>query len=564
MGYLWTNNGSVKVLTNLSTIGKITAATGLVSLAGQLLRKKGPLWDIFNGLRDTSAADKGHQLLDMIQRADRTGANLAQYTQQMRIVTRVFADSSITEEPIFGNLLRALRGWYVAQNLAALQLQQLVSKGVSVQDVLGVVQTGDNPHYHNAGLSAFRRFAGLASLTENYGHLSASGMSSEAAAWVPPMASHADPQVQAFIKKMMASSAGKSTAQISASMMAAMQSAMATPNGQQTVTNIWSTATDWLKANVSGKMADRATIMATSAALTLAGNGIKKAYQSALNKADPDNITKLDADLHKARTKEDLLGIADKYHLDRRLVEKRLDELWAPINVDPQKVDLEKLNGIATGELFNITMTNPDHPDASFTVPLFIQMTPISVPFRVAPRFIDMMTTPSVWQRWTMMTAGEIEFFRDFIGQRDRVMKRISQDDTESLRALKEFLATIRKKDQYSLSDIASSRSTGNMSHNLANSVLVFSEDTVRQAYADSGVDLHNDDDRKRYFEATYSMIIAIIDPAFADVSVYINGISGRINFKYSALKPADKKFDPVDLIAAMQALGSGKAPTIR
>lgn len=549
---------------NLSVIGKITAASGLISIAGQLLAKKGPVWDGIQAIRNSSMADKGHQLFDMIRRADNTGQSLAQYTQQLRIVTRAFIDSSVAEESILQNLLRALRGWYVAQNLAALQLQQLVTKGVSVQDILGIVQTGDNPHYHNAGVSAFKRFAGMASLVECYDHIGASDLSQEA--WVPPIVSHPDPQIQKLVQKAMSAASGKgSTAAINANLYNIMQAAVAQPNGQNVVQGAWATFANLLSSDtLKSKVVDKAVLAATAAALTIGGQGILKLGQAGINKLNPDNLKKLEADLAKARTKEELVGISEKYHLDRRQVEKKLAELWAPINVDPQRVDLEKLNGIAMGELFNVTLTNPDNPDASVVVPLMIQMTPINVPYRVAPRFIDGLVAPSVWQRWTQFSAGELDFFADLLGQSDRLSKKISQDDPESLRALKTFLETVAKKDAYSINDVASHRNSGQMSQNLANSVMVFSEDTVRQAYAESGIDLHNTEDRNRYFAATYTMIIAVVDPAFAEVNVYIRGIDGKINFKYSALKPADKKFDPVDLIAAISAIGSGKAPSIR
>lgn len=515
----------------LSVIGKISAATGLITLAGQLLNKNGMLWSIYNGIKDSSASDKAHQLLDMIQRADRTGGTLAQYTSQMRIVTRVFIDSSIEDEPIIPNLCRAERGWYVAQVLSALKLNQLVTDGVSVQDVLGLVQTGDNAHYHNAGMSALKRFAGMESLFEKIPGFSARGMSQEDAD------SDYQRELEAAVKRQSGTPEDKYTTMLRLYMK--------------------------YRDTAAGKKVEAAL---ATAAISVATAGVKKMIDRLLPNADKraqEEYERAKAELGTVKSREELLGIVDKYHLDRRTVEKQLAELDAPFKVEYDRVDLEKLNGIAIGELYNVTLQNPKDK-TSVEVPVFIQMTPISVPFRVAPRFIDRMTTPSVWQRWTMMTAGEIEFFRDFIGQRDRIKEKIKHDDPESLRALKTFLQTVHSKDKYSLADVASRRDAGNMSQNLANSVMIFSEDTVRQAYADSGIDLHNDADRTRYFAATYSMIISIVNPAFGEVVTYINGIDGAIKFKYSALKSADKNFDPVNLIQAMAALGDGKAPTLR
>lgn len=218
------------------------------------------------------------------------------------------------------------------------------------------------------------------------------------------------------------------------------------------------------------------------------------------------------------------------------------------------------------GELYEVTLRNPDKPEYATTVPIYIQMQPTIVPHQFAARFIDMNVPASIWQRWTQWSAGEISFVRDFLFSMDRVKKY--QDivkDPEASAAFSDFLKSTAKKNSYNLrTHFIRKVSTAAESKNLANSVMILSEDAVRQAKLESGIDLHKASDRERYFTTAYSMIVAVIDPLHQRLTIYFNGIDGDLNIPYSDLKPKNSKFEPADFIQALQAFSTNAVGRLR
>lgn len=216
------------------------------------------------------------------------------------------------------------------------------------------------------------------------------------------------------------------------------------------------------------------------------------------------------------------------------------------------------------GELYEVKLTNPNDKTASITVPVFIQMQPSLIPAEIAPRFVDMNVSPSLWQRWTEMRAGEKTFWLDFILQRDIIRRqKVILKDPAKAEAFAEFLKTVANKDKYALDDVTD-KLGARQSSNLANSVVIFSEEAVAQAKADSGVDLHNPRDRQRYFRESYTMMIVIVDPFHQRVTMYFNGLDGEVNSSYNDFRPKDAKFDPKELMSALQAFSTNNISRLR
>lgn len=215
------------------------------------------------------------------------------------------------------------------------------------------------------------------------------------------------------------------------------------------------------------------------------------------------------------------------------------------------------------GELFEVGLTNPG-TGLSVKVPVFVQMRPMIVDAAVAPRFIDMNMSAEWRQRWMQWRAGEISFWHDFIWQRDNIQrqKAISKDAMAS-KAFAEFQRSISKKNKYALGDLTD-RDAGAKSSNLANSVVVFHEDTVRQARSDSGIDIHNEKDRQRYFNTVYAMIVAVIDPLHQRVTIYFNGVDGALESSYNDFKPKGQSFDPKDFMQALSAFSTNSIGRLR
>ena len=216
------------------------------------------------------------------------------------------------------------------------------------------------------------------------------------------------------------------------------------------------------------------------------------------------------------------------------------------------------------GELYEVTLKNHQDSGKGITIPIYIQMAPSMIPYDIAPRFIDMNVDPSLWKRWTMMTAGEMTFWKDFLLHRDVLNRhKAILKDPKLADALSDFMNTVTKKDRYLITqDLGHPQS--HMSSNLSNSVVIFSEETVQRAKSESAIDLHRAADRDRYFRDTYTMIIGIIDPIHQRVVTYFNGIDGEVDSSYNDFKPRDSKFDPKDFINAMQAFSQNSIGRLR
>lgn len=539
----------------MGIIATMAAATSLVTAAADLFRGTGAVADAGRGIRGSSAKDIARRSYDMALRAGQTNSSIAQFTGQTAIRPRAFIDERIAAEDVLGNLLKALRSWYLAQIMCALQLNQLVSRGRSVQDVFGVIQTGDTPHYSSATMGALNRLAGLESFTASVAPeliVGETGLGIESAVGAYVLTQVAIPTAIELLKKG--------------------------------VTNFTARRNEVSVQLPSGRVVHTESQM-DSLRTALRVNAVKMAIEGAADFATKIPTSKLDAlkrDLDKAKTEAELRIIEKKYKLDEAKIDKEMAELARKTKLDEvldeakmrdatpgastidiDAVNLDVLNSIATGELFNVTLTNPEHPDKSIQVPILMQMLPLLVPSSIGAHLIDREVSPSLWQRWTEMTTGEKSFWSDFVGQKDILARRAVPNDPEAARVLKTFLDTIKNKDAYSRADIASNRSTGDMSKNLPNSVMVFSDDTVQEAYLSSGLDLRNSNDRDRYFRDTYTMIIAIINPSHQRIEIAFNGIPGIVDISYSDLKPKQKNFDPTDLVASIAAIAAGRRPPV-
>jgi hypothetical protein len=384
-------------------------------------------------LNDDSLNTKLAQGKRVVDRVDRAGSAITSFAAQTTILSRVFIDETVMNEPVLAHTLRCVHEWYAAQVISALQLSQLVSDGRTVQSVMGIVQTGHNQH-QNSVLSNI--------IEERYGR-------------------------ESFLA-------------------------------------------NYLGESMSGVPLD----------------GI--AGTVALEAMNPDEDKK---SKYNGLT---MKSVAASEH-----------------RIGPM------------GELFEVTIQNPNG-NGGAKVPVFIQMQPTIIPTEAAPRFIDMNVAPSLWQRWTQMRSGELSFWKDFVLNRDlhRRQKTVLKDQRTS-QAFTDFLKTVAKKDSYALADVSNSLGS-TQSSNLANSVIIFSEETVAQAKMESGIDLHHEASRNAYFRDTYSMIVVIVDAMHQRVTIYFNGLDGELNLSYAEFKPRDSKFDPQEMMGALAAFSTNNIGRMR
>lgn len=430
----------------MSTLTVVKDTLNIVNAAGTLLKSN----TARNAISTVNRVSKAASHVTGV------GGSIASVSAQTNIMSRVFVEETVLDEPVLSNLIKTCHDWYAAQIISALQVSQMVTEHRSVQQMLSLVQTGQNEREKSMVANLSKEAAlGLRELNRRY-----NGQESFLANYVGEAA------VEAF------SSYGPNTIK---------------------------DQTQHIREDL----------------------GLKQAKREAAAFDNPNT-----ASVRSVKPSENKIG--------------------------------------PMGELFEVTLTNPNDKGLSLKVPIYIQMQPSIVPASIAARFIDMNVPASTWQRWTQMRAGELSFWKDFIFQRDHILrlKAISKDPATAA-AFNDFQKTIAKKDRYALGDVTD-RTTANHSQNLANSVVIFTEDTVAQAKSDSGIDLHNEADRKRYFRNAYAMIVIVVDPMHQRVTIYFNGIDGALNCSYSEFKPKDSKFDPNEFMQALTAFSTNSIGRLR
>lgn len=232
-----------------------------------------------------------------------------------------------------------------------------------------------------------------------------------------------------------------------------------------------------------------------------------------------------------------------------------------------------KIDGsIPLASVHSISFNNPQVPDSHVTIDIIIQMVPYIVKPAMIDVFIGLNAQPTFRDRYLMWKAGEISFFKDLLLGLDiaRGRRKTMLSDKEGM--LVDFINTQVKKSTKVGTDIYEDLATRYAnksggasdrfirSNNVANTVMIFSENAVQRVKSTSGFDIHNKAHRGKYFDSTFTMFIFVINTNFNQVTLYMNGIDAVMTYPYEVLKK-DKKFDGQDFMQIMTSMARNQAP---
>ena len=216
-------------------------------------------------------------------------------------------------------------------------------------------------------------------------------------------------------------------------------------------------------------------------------------------------------------------------------------------------------NPLPEGRQISVTMTAENKE--SITVNLIIVLKPYYVKQELVKELIKLDTHSGLIKRYFQWRAGEISFMRDFIFQIDLIKQRSKTTRSDESGTLLDYINTQTLKGKKRFLDFLKNfDSKQAMSSNIANTILVFSEDAVKRAKADAGFDLHNEKDRSKYFERTYAMFICIIDPMYNKVYLYMNGYDNGATYSYSDFTSRSK--DTADIKSIIETLTQNRMPS--
>ena len=233
------------------------------------------------------------------------------------------------------------------------------------------------------------------------------------------------------------------------------------------------------------------------------------------------------------------------------------------LNADTMGGTIAPPDLLPVGQVLKVTLVGVDAKGGSIKsdVLVGIRMTPYIVASPSMEVILENGHKPNFRMRWMQWKAGEISFWKDLIFQADRVRKMEAAMRADRTGAYQTFLSDTSKRDQDRFLDILYNLDNPQaMSNNLANSVIVVSEDTVKKAAASSGFNLLDAHQRQRFFNSSYVMMLAVIDPNYHQVNLYMNGFELPQHYAFTDFA-SKKKMDASDFLSMFQAMtGAGRS----
>lgn len=208
------------------------------------------------------------------------------------------------------------------------------------------------------------------------------------------------------------------------------------------------------------------------------------------------------------------------------------------------------------GRIIQVTFQGPR--DNTVTVDMVVQIVPTIVPDMVANEFIAMNFSPSFSKRYLQWKAGEISFFKDFIMQLDLIhnkSKAYRNDKSGVLNDMQTRYDQSLNKALLKMSQIDPKK------QNIANSILVFEATQFAKFCTDNGCNFKKKADRDKFFRKTMSMIVAVIDPMYDQVTVYVHGIDSPATYSSSQIKASGSKDQKFNLSEIMGYFSQGQTP---
>lgn len=237
--------------------------------------------------------------------------------------------------------------------------------------------------------------------------------------------------------------------------------------------------------------------------------------------------------------------------------EEKDDEKKKPEGVRSSDAENTKkfyeIENLAVGKLLNIEFQDGDN---RATVPVMIRLIPTKVPSKVLTHIFTATTKNSSWkERYHLWRAGQISLVRDLIFSVDLVdqHRKALINDTSNVYAA---ITDRRRK------NLLSSGLTNSPSMSDASNIAVISKETAKQISREMAGRLENLEVRKKLFNATYLILLVVVDEQWERVTIYHRGLDTPTELSFREIKSAEKGKGP-DITEILKAYQLGSTPTI-
>jgi len=298
----------------------------------------------------------------------------------------------------------------------------------------------------------------------------------------------------------------------------------------------------------------------------------RDAERDARDSVNDYNRAQIDAQRTKIEQTKILISEEDKLRKEKKEAadaeylhnQKNNTDLVHNGRVSAKQFELDVTGSIPMGKLVEITMSNPQHPDNKITFNLLIKLLPTYAKPDVIQMLINIASgtgfVESIFRRFLQLTSGEISFFHDWFFGLDRVVNRRNAMRQDKDGVVYEYIQNNLKQNRRAMKRAVDMLAGREVSQNIANSIMIFDYRSVLRAKAETGFDLFNKDDRKAFFEKSFSTMISVIDTLHNKVHLFIDGIDADSTFDFAMVKHKSKGLEQKDLLATLTSLSQNRA----
>lgn len=212
-----------------------------------------------------------------------------------------------------------------------------------------------------------------------------------------------------------------------------------------------------------------------------------------------------------------------------------------------------EVENLVVGKLVSVDIQDGDH---KAKLPVMIRLVPTAVPAPVMTHIFTATTRQNSWgDRYHLWRAGQIRFVRDMMFSADLIdeHRRALVNDTSNV-----YMAISDRR----RNNIAKSSSTGQISMADASNIAIITKETARDIGRKLQGRIESLGTRKKLFDATYLMLLIVVDERWERISIYHRGIDQPTEASFRELKTSEKGKGP-DITEILEAYRLGSTPTI-
>lgn len=198
---------------------------------------------------------------------------------------------------------------------------------------------------------------------------------------------------------------------------------------------------------------------------------------------------------------------------------------------------------------------NPGEKDKRLTLDINVRLLASFIPNEsISHILVSKKEDMSMSDRWMGYRSGRLSFIQDLIFCQDVIDEYKRAMATDNTGTMQEIVRRVNNAKKFGLL-------TKNPSLVAASTLFVISEEIARGMEAELGGKLSNPSIRKKAFDATYAMIICVVNRDYQTVTFYTRNVTQPTEVRVSALKQANKGGGP-DIMEVMKNFNMGLPAT--